>query len=127
MAPEVCASSSLWDSRTWGLEDLSLVDCLLNWALSLQWFTLDEVPRGKLHLRLEWLTLVADASRLDKVHTGLSSLSLLLLLMKSLELSTLTLAPVPLSEWAWALSSLGALHSYQPAHLLIMVPRATWV
>lgn len=32
-----------------------------------EWFTLDEVPRGKLHLRLEWLTLVADASKLDKV------------------------------------------------------------
>lgn len=99
MPEEVCASSSFWDSRTWGLEDLCLGDCLLNWALSLQWFTLDEVPRGKLHLRLEWLTLVADASRLDKVHTSLSSLSLLLLFTKSSELSTLTLAPVPLSEW----------------------------
>uniref|UniRef100_A0A8C6AET5 Extended synaptotagmin 2 n=1 Tax=Marmota marmota marmota TaxID=9994 RepID=A0A8C6AET5_MARMA len=31
------------------------------------WFTLDEVPRGKLHLKLEWLTLVPDAVNLDKV------------------------------------------------------------
>ncbi|XP_058433536.1 extended synaptotagmin-2 isoform X2 [Marmota monax] len=32
-----------------------------------EWFTLDEVPRGKLHLKLEWLTLVPDAVNLDKV------------------------------------------------------------
>ncbi|XP_036855090.2 extended synaptotagmin-2 isoform X1 [Manis javanica] len=32
-----------------------------------EWFALDEVPRGKLHLRLQWLTLVPDASSLDKV------------------------------------------------------------
>ncbi|XP_047418495.1 extended synaptotagmin-2 isoform X3 [Sciurus carolinensis] len=32
-----------------------------------EWFTLDEVPRGKLHLKLEWLTLMPDASNLDKV------------------------------------------------------------
>ncbi|XP_048196513.1 extended synaptotagmin-2 isoform X2 [Perognathus longimembris pacificus] len=32
-----------------------------------EWFTLDEVPKGKLHLKLEWLTLMPDASNLDKV------------------------------------------------------------
>ncbi|XP_055990764.1 extended synaptotagmin-2 isoform X2 [Sorex fumeus] len=32
-----------------------------------EWFTLDEVPRGKLHLKLEWLTLKPDASSLDQV------------------------------------------------------------
>ncbi|KAK2494144.1 hypothetical protein MC885_021778 [Smutsia gigantea] len=32
-----------------------------------EWFALDEVPKGKLHLRLQWLTLVPDASSLDKV------------------------------------------------------------
>ncbi|XP_054989914.1 extended synaptotagmin-2 isoform X2 [Sorex araneus] len=32
-----------------------------------EWFTLDEVPRGKLHLKLEWLTLMPDASSLDQV------------------------------------------------------------
>ncbi|XP_053464776.1 extended synaptotagmin-2 isoform X2 [Nycticebus coucang] len=32
-----------------------------------EWFTLDEVPKGKLHLRLEWLTLLPNASHLDKV------------------------------------------------------------
>ncbi|XP_052595142.1 extended synaptotagmin-2 isoform X1 [Peromyscus californicus insignis] len=32
-----------------------------------EWFTLDEVPKGKLHLKLEWLTLLPDAANLDKV------------------------------------------------------------
>ncbi|XP_073915949.1 extended synaptotagmin-2 isoform X3 [Castor canadensis] len=32
-----------------------------------EWFTLDEVSKGKLHLKLEWLTLMPDASNLDKV------------------------------------------------------------
>ncbi|KAM9671585.1 extended synaptotagmin-2 isoform 3-T3 [Trichechus inunguis] len=31
-----------------------------------EWFTLDEVPKGKLHLKLEWLTLMPNASNLDK-------------------------------------------------------------
>lgn len=39
----------------------------------LQWFTLDEVPKGKLHLKLEWLTLMPNASNLDKVLSGISS------------------------------------------------------
>ncbi|XP_023364032.1 extended synaptotagmin-2 [Otolemur garnettii] len=36
-----------------------------------EWFTLDEVPKGKLHLRLEWLTLLPNASHLDKVLTDI--------------------------------------------------------
>ncbi|XP_052040806.1 extended synaptotagmin-2 isoform X1 [Apodemus sylvaticus] len=32
-----------------------------------EWFTLDEVAKGKLHLKLEWLTLMPDATDLDKV------------------------------------------------------------
>ncbi|XP_039692834.1 extended synaptotagmin-2 isoform X3 [Pteropus medius] len=36
-----------------------------------EWFTLDEVCRGKLHLKLEWLTLTTDASTLDKVLTDI--------------------------------------------------------
>lgn len=44
---------------------------LLNLCFSLQWFTLDEVCKGKLHLKLEWLTLMPDTSALDKVR-GLS-------------------------------------------------------
>ncbi|XP_042556950.1 extended synaptotagmin-2 isoform X2 [Dipodomys spectabilis] len=32
-----------------------------------EWFSLDEVPKGKLHLKLEWLALLPDASNLDKV------------------------------------------------------------
>lgn len=40
---------------------------MLNLYFSLQWFTLDEVCKGKLHLKLEWLTLMPDASALDKV------------------------------------------------------------
>ncbi|XP_032161467.1 extended synaptotagmin-2 isoform X2 [Mustela erminea] len=36
-----------------------------------EWFTLDEVPRGKLHLKLEWLTLMPNASNLDKVLTDI--------------------------------------------------------
>lgn len=39
----------------------------LNLHFSPQWFTLDEVCKGKLHLKLEWLTLLPDASTLDKV------------------------------------------------------------
>ncbi|XP_045876247.1 extended synaptotagmin-2 isoform X3 [Meles meles] len=35
------------------------------------WFALDEVPRGKLHLKLEWLTLMPNASDLDKVLTDI--------------------------------------------------------
>ncbi|XP_016050020.2 extended synaptotagmin-2 isoform X2 [Erinaceus europaeus] len=58
-----------------------------------EWFTLDEVPRGKLHLKLEWLTLVPHAAHLDQVlmdiradkdqaNDGLSS-SLLILYLDS--------------------------------------------
>ncbi|XP_072820158.1 extended synaptotagmin-2 isoform X2 [Vicugna pacos] len=58
-----------------------------------EWFPLDEVPRGKLHLKLEWLTLVTSAADLDKVlmdiradkdqaNDGLSS-SLLILYLDS--------------------------------------------
>ncbi|XP_075778852.1 extended synaptotagmin-2 isoform X3 [Pelodiscus sinensis] len=32
-----------------------------------EWFTLDEVSKGKLHLKLEWLTLMPTAENLDKV------------------------------------------------------------
>lgn len=35
--------------------------------LNFQWFTLDEVSKGKLHLKLEWLTLMPTADNLDKV------------------------------------------------------------
>uniref|UniRef100_A0A8C3X5Q5 Extended synaptotagmin-2 n=1 Tax=Catagonus wagneri TaxID=51154 RepID=A0A8C3X5Q5_9CETA len=36
-----------------------------------EWFTLDEVPKGKLHLKLEWLTLVPNAVNLEKVLTDI--------------------------------------------------------
>lgn len=36
-------------------------------SLNFQWFTLDEVSKGKLHLKLEWLTLMPTADNLDKV------------------------------------------------------------
>nr|XP_019598050.1 PREDICTED: extended synaptotagmin-2 isoform X3 [Rhinolophus sinicus] len=36
-----------------------------------EWFTLDEVCKGKLHLKLEWLTLMPDTSALDKVLTDI--------------------------------------------------------
>uniref|UniRef100_A0A8B9F1M1 Extended synaptotagmin 2 n=1 Tax=Amazona collaria TaxID=241587 RepID=A0A8B9F1M1_9PSIT len=36
-----------------------------------EWFTLDEVSRGKLHLKLEWLTLMPTAENLDKVLTSI--------------------------------------------------------
>ncbi|XP_044281265.1 extended synaptotagmin-2 isoform X4 [Varanus komodoensis] len=32
-----------------------------------EWFTLDEVSKGKLHLKLEWLTLMPTAENLDQV------------------------------------------------------------
>lgn len=46
-------------------------ELLLNLYFSLQWFTLDEVCKGKLHLKLEWLTLMPDPSTLDKVLTDI--------------------------------------------------------
>ncbi|XP_049654217.1 extended synaptotagmin-2 isoform X1 [Accipiter gentilis] len=36
-----------------------------------EWFTLDEVSKGKLHLKLEWLTLMPTAENLDKVLTSI--------------------------------------------------------
>ncbi|XP_053782219.1 extended synaptotagmin-2 isoform X2 [Desmodus rotundus] len=36
-----------------------------------EWFALDEVPRGKLHLKLEWLTLMPNAAHLDQVLTDI--------------------------------------------------------
>ncbi|XP_036905418.1 extended synaptotagmin-2 isoform X2 [Sturnira hondurensis] len=36
-----------------------------------EWFALDEVPRGKLHLKLEWLSPVPHAARLDQVLTDI--------------------------------------------------------
>uniref|UniRef100_A0A8D1D9A5 Extended synaptotagmin 2 n=1 Tax=Sus scrofa TaxID=9823 RepID=A0A8D1D9A5_PIG len=36
-----------------------------------EWFALDEVPKGKLHLKLEWLTLVPNAVNLEKVLTDI--------------------------------------------------------
>uniref|UniRef100_A0A8C0QPZ3 Extended synaptotagmin 2 n=1 Tax=Chelonoidis abingdonii TaxID=106734 RepID=A0A8C0QPZ3_CHEAB len=45
---------------------------LLN-LLCLQWFTLDEVSKGKLHLKLEWLTLMPTAENLDKVLSGIKA------------------------------------------------------
>ncbi|XP_031955248.1 extended synaptotagmin-2 isoform X1 [Corvus moneduloides] len=36
-----------------------------------EWFTLDEVSKGKLHLKLEWLTLMPTADNLDKVLTSI--------------------------------------------------------
>lgn len=35
----------------------------------LQWFDLEEVATGKLHLRLEWLSLYPSAEKLDQVYT----------------------------------------------------------
>uniref|UniRef100_A0A8C8VJV2 Extended synaptotagmin 2 n=1 Tax=Pelusios castaneus TaxID=367368 RepID=A0A8C8VJV2_9SAUR len=45
---------------------------LLN-LLSLQWFTLDEVSKGKLHLKLEWLTLMPTTESLDKVLSSIKA------------------------------------------------------
>ena len=35
--------------------------------LSPQWFPLQDGGRGRLHMRLEWLTLLPDASKLEQV------------------------------------------------------------
>uniref|UniRef100_A0A8C7XDZ5 Extended synaptotagmin-like protein 2b n=1 Tax=Oryzias sinensis TaxID=183150 RepID=A0A8C7XDZ5_9TELE len=35
--------------------------------LSLQWFELEEAPTGKLHLKLEWLSLFSSPEKLDQV------------------------------------------------------------
>lgn len=37
--------------------------------LSPQWFPLQDGGRGRLHLRLEWLTLLPDASKLEQVRS----------------------------------------------------------
>lgn len=36
---------------------------------SLQWFPLEEVATGKLHLKLEWLSLLSTPERLDQVQS----------------------------------------------------------
>uniref|UniRef100_A0A8C6MKN2 Extended synaptotagmin 2 n=1 Tax=Nothobranchius furzeri TaxID=105023 RepID=A0A8C6MKN2_NOTFU len=36
-------------------------------ALTLQWFVLEEAPTGKLHLKLEWLSLFSTPEKLDQV------------------------------------------------------------
>uniref|UniRef100_A0A8C0ENK3 Extended synaptotagmin 2 n=1 Tax=Bubo bubo TaxID=30461 RepID=A0A8C0ENK3_BUBBB len=41
------------------------------WNEVYEWFTLDEVSKGKLHLKLEWLTLMPTAENLDKVLTSI--------------------------------------------------------
>uniref|UniRef100_A0A3B4G5Q7 Extended synaptotagmin-2-A-like n=1 Tax=Pundamilia nyererei TaxID=303518 RepID=A0A3B4G5Q7_9CICH len=38
---------------------------------SLQWFPLEDVTTGKLHLKLEWLTLLSTPERLDQVLSGI--------------------------------------------------------
>ncbi|XP_005308163.1 extended synaptotagmin-2 isoform X3 [Chrysemys picta bellii] len=38
-----------------------------------EWFTLDEVSKGKLHLKLEWLTLMPTAENLDKVLSSIKA------------------------------------------------------
>uniref|UniRef100_A0A7M4EEE2 Extended synaptotagmin 2 n=1 Tax=Crocodylus porosus TaxID=8502 RepID=A0A7M4EEE2_CROPO len=38
-----------------------------------EWFTLDEVSKGKLHLKLEWLTLMSTAENLDKALTSIKA------------------------------------------------------
>lgn len=42
----------------------------LNTFLFLQWFDLEEVTTGKLHLKLEWLSLYPSAEKLDQVCTN---------------------------------------------------------
>uniref|UniRef100_A0A8C7C1H7 Extended synaptotagmin-2 n=1 Tax=Neovison vison TaxID=452646 RepID=A0A8C7C1H7_NEOVI len=77
-----------------------------------EWFALDEVPRGKLHLKLEWLTLMPNASNLDKVLTdiradrdeandGLSSSLLILYLdsARNLPVGNAMGAPLGLLSW----------------------------
>lgn len=36
---------------------------------SLQWFPLEDVATGKLHLKLEWLSLLSTPERLDQVQS----------------------------------------------------------
>lgn len=38
--------------------------------LHLQWFVLDDVSRGKLHLKLEWLSVLSKPDKLDQVIDG---------------------------------------------------------
>lgn len=42
----------------------------------LQWFVLDDVATGKLHLRLEWLSLLPTPEKLDQVQAPRTLLSL---------------------------------------------------
>ncbi|OXB80276.1 UNVERIFIED_CONTAM: hypothetical protein H355_013674, partial [Colinus virginianus] len=76
-----------------------------------EWFTLDEVSKGKLHLKLEWLTLMPTAENLDKVLTsiradkdqandGLSSALLILYLDSARNLPVSYILVGTLSPWA---------------------------
>lgn len=38
----------------------------------MQWFDLEEVSTGKLHLRLEWLSLLPTAEKLEQVNKQLN-------------------------------------------------------
>uniref|UniRef100_A0A8C1QI01 Extended synaptotagmin-like protein 1a n=1 Tax=Cyprinus carpio TaxID=7962 RepID=A0A8C1QI01_CYPCA len=40
--------------------------------LELEWFTLKDVPSGQVHLKLEWLSLLPSAERLDEVSSHLT-------------------------------------------------------
>uniref|UniRef100_A0AAY4DEE3 Extended synaptotagmin 2 n=1 Tax=Denticeps clupeoides TaxID=299321 RepID=A0AAY4DEE3_9TELE len=55
-----------------------------------EWFDLEEVTTGKLHLRLEWLSLLSTAQKLEKTKDGLSSALLAVFLdsAKNLPVST---------------------------------------
>lgn len=41
---------------------------LTDLPITLQWFDLEETSTGKLHLKLEWLSLLATPEKLEQVH-----------------------------------------------------------
>lgn len=45
---------------------------IINLFLCVQWFSLDDVASGKLHLKLEWLSLLSTPDKLDQVRSGVA-------------------------------------------------------
>jgi len=39
-------------------------------SVGLQWFVIEDVATGKLHLKLEWLSLLSTPEKLDQVHAA---------------------------------------------------------
>ncbi|XP_054451808.1 extended synaptotagmin-3 [Pteronotus mesoamericanus] len=62
-----------------GSLQICLGDVMANRVVD-EWFVLNDTTSGRLHLRLEWLSLISDAEALTEDHAGLSSAILVVFL-----------------------------------------------